>query len=221
METATKNKTTALATLTNPRQKVNQLLSLKKISRQDIENLNQAERDCLGDTATRQLQRLTGTGRDSFLDKIEAIVPEATKNQLWENNQMMISNAISKFLSENGYMPSKTLIAEQTGLSRQTVVKHFKEYKTHPEHTAAVEQFKFMAPKIMASVFKVAVKGDTKAARLYFDMIGETSKQQKSTVVTEQNNYIQINNTILSQENLRQLTAEQLNQIESIITNRG
>jgi len=49
-------------------------------------------------------------------------------------------------------------------------------------------------------------------------MVGAISKQQPGMVVTEENNYIQVNNTILSQENLRALTAGQLNQIEHIIT---
>jgi hypothetical protein len=71
----------------------------------------------------------------------------------------------------------------------------------------------------ISALFKSAINGDTKAARLYFEMVGAISKQQPGMVVTEQNNYIQVNNTILSQENLRALSAEQLNQIEHIITN--
>ena len=60
-----------------------------------------------------------------------------------------------------------------------------------------------------------------RAARLYFEMAGITNKQQANTVINEQNNYIQINNTKLSQQNLEQLSAEQLNQIENIIRNKG
>jgi hypothetical protein len=219
METATKTNDAALTKLTAATQKVNQLLSLKKMSPQDIEDLDQLERDYLEETATTKLQQLTGAERDSFIEKIEAIVPLSTKNQLWEHNQMVISSAISKFMGKHGCMPSKALIARETGLSRQTVVKHVKEYQTHPEYLAAVQQFKLMAPNVLASVFKFAINGDTKAARLYFEMVGAINKQQPGLVVTEQNNYIQINNTILSQENLRSLSAEQLNQIEHIITN--
>jgi predicted transcriptional regulator len=219
METATKTKEAPLTKFTAARRKVNQLLSLKKISPQDIEGLDQTEREYLEETATKKLQALTGAERDSFMKKMEAIVPVSTKNQLWENNQMVISNAISKFICKHGCMPTKTFIADETGLSRQTVVKHVKEYKTHPEHIAAVQQFKFMAPNVLASLFKSAINGDTKAARLYLEMVGAINKQQPGRVVNEQNNYIQVNNTILSQENLRALSAEQLNQIEHIITN--
>jgi len=131
---------------------------------------------------------------------------------------MVISNAISQFMARHGFMPTKAVIARETGLSRATVIKHVKEYKAHPEYLAAMQQFKLMAPNVLASVFKSAINGDTKAARLYFEMVGAASKPQPGTVVTEQNNYIQVNNTILSQENLSALTTEQLNQIEHIIT---
>ena len=81
-----------------------------------------------------------------------------------------------------------------------------------------MEQFKFMAPNILAGVFKCAFNGDMSAARLYFEAVGVAGKRQGNTVTNEQNNYIQINNTILSQENLKQLSAEQLSRIENIIT---
>jgi hypothetical protein len=80
-----------------------------------------------------------------------------------------------------------------------------------------MEQYKMMAPKLMAKVFQYAAKGDIRAARLYLETVGATHKQQSNTVVKSQNNYIQINNTILSQENLKRLSAEQLNQIEHIV----
>jgi uncharacterized protein YbaP (TraB family) len=74
-----------------------------------------------------------------------------------------------------------------------------------------------MAPMLMAKVFQSATKGDIRAARLYLETVGATGKQQSNTVVKSQNNHIQINNTILSQENLKRLSAEQLNQIEHIV----
>ena len=76
-----------------------------------------------------------------------------------------------------------------------------------------------MSHNIPANVFKYASNGDMKAARLYFEMVGALNKQPPGTVVNAQNNYIQINNTILNQETLKQLTAEQLNQIENIVMN--
>lgn len=222
MEIATNAGETALTKFTAARQKADRLFSLEKISVKDIEALSKFERDYLAETATKKLSRLTGEDRDNFLNKIGDIVHVSTKNQLWEHNQMVISHAISKFMCEYGCMPPKTVIAAETGLSRQTVAKHFATYKTHPEYAAEMEQFKFMSPKVLAGIFKFALNGDMRAARLYLETVGAINKQQSRTggVINEQNNYIQINNTILSQENLSQLSAEQLNQIENIINNQ-
>ncbi len=211
------NTETTLTTLTT---KIDSLLSLEKITEKDIEDLGKPERKQLGETITKMLAQLEGAERNNFLDKIEPIVADSTKNGFWEHNHTIISNAISNFMRECGVMPTKNAIAEKTGLSRQTVAKHFKEYSAHPEFTAEVEQFKFMSHNILANVFKYAVNGDMRAARLYLEMVGAINKQQTGTVINKQNNYIQINNTILSQENLKQLTAEQLNQIENIVNNK-
>jgi predicted transcriptional regulator len=220
MEIVTDNQTNALTRFTALQDKIGTLLSLKKITPKDIEDMNNLERECLGETITARLAGLKGVERDSFLDKIELIVPPGTKNSFWEYNHLLITNAISNFMREHGIMPTKKNIAEETGLSRQTVAKHIKDYRSHPEFTAETEQFKFMAHQVLATVFKSASKGDTKAARLYFEMVGEINKLQTNTIVNKQNNYIQINNTILNQETLKQLSAEQLNQIENIITNK-
>jgi predicted transcriptional regulator len=208
-----------MANLTAPATKINHLLALEKITAKDIEGLNQVEREYLAETTTQTLAQLTGVERDNFLDKIDLIIPASTKSEIWQCNHSLINRAVSNYMRKNGVMPAKSDIARETGLSRQTVAKHFAAYKRRPEFTSKMEQFKFMAPNVLANVFKHALNGDMRAARLYFEMVGAPYKQQANTVINEQNNYIQINNTILSQENLKQLSAEQLNQIENIITN--
>ncbi len=209
-----------MSALPTPITKINHLLTLEKITAKDIEGLNPAELEQLGKTTTQTLAKLTGVERDNFLDKIDLIVPASTKSDIWEYNHSLINRAVSDYMSKHGVMPAKNVIVRKTGLSRQTVFKHLKEYKHHPEHTAEMEQFKFMAPNVLANVFKCALNGDMRAAKLYFDIVGATNKQQPAnTVINEQNNYIQINNTKLSQQNLEQLSPEQLNQIENIIRN--
>jgi predicted transcriptional regulator len=210
---------TALTKFTDLKRKVGRLFSLNKITPKDIEGFNDLERDYLATTSTEMLQQLKGEERDSFINKIDLIVPAENKNQIWEYNHHLINSAISKLMREHGVMPDKTDIAKATGLSRPTIGKHLKEYKTHPEYAAEMERFKFMASKVLANVYKLALNGDIKASKLYFEMVGAVNKQQPGAVVNEQNNYIQVNNTILSQENLRRLSAAQLKQIENIITN--
>ena len=200
-----------------PTRKIDSLLAKKTITAKDIESFSKFELEHLEEVLTLILAKLKGEDRDAFLEKIEQIVAPGTKNDMWEYNHVAINGAISDFMQQHGRMPTKNAIAQKTGLSRQTVTKHMAGYRQNPEYVAEMEQFKFMSHKMLANVFKHATNGDIRAAKLYFEMVGEIGKQQACTVVNEQNNYLQINNTILSQENLKQLSAEQLNQIENIV----
>jgi len=211
----------ASTNLTVTSEKVRRLFALQKITPADLKDLTKLECDYLSEIATEKLACLTGVERDSFIEKIAQILPASTNDQIWENNHLVIGKAITKLIGLCGAMPTKYQVAQESGLSRQTVAKHLAQYKNHPKYAAEMEQFKFMGTKLLASVFELASKGDVKASRLYFEMIGAINKQGAGTVVNEQTNYIQINNTILSQENLKQLSTEQLNHIEGIITGNG
>jgi hypothetical protein len=216
-----KTETTNLPNFETSRKKVESLLALKKVAISDIEGLSLAERQHFAETCTQTVKQLKGAERDNFLEKIDEVMHASAKSSIWEYNHLVITEAISELMRGSGVMPSKTAIAEKTGLSRQTVNKHLKEYQAQPEFTAQMEGFKFMAPQLLANVFKYAGDGDMRAARLFFEMVGAINKQQSNTAVNRQTNYIQVNNTILSQENLKQLSPRQLNQIEKIITKNG
>ena len=146
-------------------------------------------------------------------------MPKSTKNQIWENNHLQITISISKQIEETGKMPTKNQIAEDSGLSRQTVYKHLSGYAEHPLYNEQIKQFKFMSDRVLAKVIKLAAQGDVKAARLYFDVMGNLNRfpTPKNTLIQTQNNNIQINGTVLSQETIKYLNPEQLNMIEGIL----
>ncbi len=199
--------------------KINKILSLERITPVDIEQLDEIENSLLMETLTKNFNNLKGIERDKYYDKIELITGDTTKNQLWESNHIKITNAISNFIQQYERMPAKTEIAEKTELSRQTIHKHLKEYINHPQYLGQIEQFKFLTSKVLARVFHFAVNGDIQAAKLYFNLMGFINNGQtpNNTLIQNQNNYIQINGTVLSQETIKQLTTEQLNVIESIL----
>lgn len=199
--------------------KINQILSLEQITPKDLEPLSEKESTRLMEILTERFNELKGTERDKFYKKIEPITSNTTKNQLWEYNHNQITWAISTLMQEYGRMPTKTEIATKTELSRQTVHKHLKEYATHPQFLGQIEQFKFMTSKVLAKVFQFAVNGDTTAAKLYFNVMGFMNNGQtpNNTLIQNQNNYIQINGTVLSQETIKHLNPEQLNTIETIL----
>jgi hypothetical protein len=72
--------------------------------------------------------------------------------------------------------------------------------------------------KVLAKVFKLAVNGDMRAAKLYLNTMGLNNEPAPTnTLIHNQNNYIQINGTVLSQEAIQRLSNEQLNTIEAIL----
>jgi len=208
-----------LQKFTDSEAKINKVLSLEQITPKDLEPLNEAESNRLMEILTERFNKLKGTERDKFCKKVEPITSESTKNQLWESNHIQITWAISTLMQEYGRMPTKTEIATKTELSRQTIHKHLKEYTNHPQYLAQIEQFRFMTSKVLAKVFQFAVNGDTGAAKLYFNVMGflNNGRTANNTLIQNQNNYIQINGTVLSQETIKHLNPEQLNTIETIL----
>jgi hypothetical protein len=74
-----------------------------------------------------------------------------------------------------------------------------------------------MSDKVLAKVYHFAVNGDTKAAKLYFDIVGSLGAQDAgNTLIKSQNNYIQINGMVLSQENIKSLKPEQILQCRAM-----
>lgn len=76
-----------------------------------------------------------------------------------------------------------------------------------------------MASKVLAKVFQFAANGDMSAAKLYFNIIGSTSAGNTpiNTLIQQQNNYIQINKTVLSQDSIKNLQPHQLDTIEHVL----
>ena len=208
-----------LQKLTETEIKINSLLAQKKITQIGIDKLlNFKQKQVLGRVLTKKLNELKSDDRDDFLEKIEDIIPIDTKNQLWENNHANITASMTKYIEEYGKMPTKNRIASDTELSRQTVSKHLNGYDKHPLYAEQLNQFKFMADRVLAKVIKAASLGDMKAARLYFDILNNLGNQSGiNTTINTQNNYIQINQTKLSQDIVQQLTPDQLNQIEAVL----
>lgn len=208
----------SLQKLTESEVKINNLLSLDTITVEDTKILTQEEKDLFYRILDERIKTLQGLELNLFCEKVVALFNQETKNQLWENNHNSITACISNLMQEYGRMPSKSEIAAKTELSRQTVHKHLKEYSTHPQYLEQIEQFRFLTSKVLTKVFQYAVNGDIKAAKLYLEIMGgNLGHGVNNTLIKTQNNYIQINGTILSQEEIKKLNPEQLNTIENIL----
>jgi DNA-binding phage protein len=165
-----------------------------------------------------KINSLSGCELDDFLEKVNILLSDDTKNWLWENNNNNITAAISNLMHEKNRMPSKSEIAKETKLSRQTIHKHLNEYSSHPLYLQQIEQFRFLTSRVLARVYHYACEGNMSAARLYFDVTGCLGGQNgNSTLIQNQHNYLIINGIVLSQESVKKLNPEQLETIESIL----
>ncbi len=197
--------------------KKKQLWGLKQITHEAFDVLTNNERNGFLKEVNAKLAIIKGEERDALLKQFELIFSDETKNQMWEYNHAIITNAISVLMQEQGRMPAKIDLANKTGLSRPTIDKHLKEYTSNPLYIQEVEKFKFMTAKVLAKVFAYAVNGDIRACKLYLEFMGNMNGLNGGTNINTQNNYIQINGMVLSQETIKHLSPEQLNTIETIL----
>jgi hypothetical protein len=131
----------------------------------------------------------------------------------WEKNHAEISNTVIKHLNQYGTMPSKSLIASSTGLSRLTVHRHLQTFNEHNIYQNERESFGLMKHQVVSQILRAALRGDLKAAKLFLDAASQLDAPDKGTT----NNYIQINKTVINQQIIQQLKPQQLRQIEHII----
>lgn len=115
-------------------------------------------------------------------------------------------------------MLNKSRIASGTRLSRQTVHKHFKEYASSAFYQEQHDQFKIMKDKVLAMVFQIAKQGNIKACRLFLEMVSDRpiGQQKKPAINQTQNNYIQINNLKIEQNQISNLSESGIKTLESI-----
>ena len=214
-----------LQKLTESEKKIDSVMALKKITLNDLGSLSEEEKNKFLSIMTRKLNSLQGDDLERFCTQIEDIMHPRVKNELWEKNHINIMWGINILIKDNGRMPTKTEIAHKTGISRQTIYKHLKDYKENPFNQEFEQQFSFMYPKLMASLFRFAIEGDMRAAKLYMESIGALKtpisgnggNNMNNTLIQNQNNYIQIGGAILNQDTIKHMSPEQLSTIEGIL----
>lgn len=145
---------------------------------------------------------------------------EEERSITWETNHQKIVSAITDTIK--GFrpaLPTVTEIAENTGLSRQTIYHHLKEYSTAAAYKKCADMFGILQLDVMMRLVSLALCGDIKAMRLYLEMTGALKKENKvSQNFISNSNNLQINGMVLNSEVINKLNPEQLKKIEEIIS---
>lgn len=195
----------------------NALMKLPKIEPHHLLVLPPRQQILFRKLLAEKLAATKGEERDAFLQKISALLEP---DKIWEYNQCRITKAIQEHIHLYACMPSKSSIAEATGLSRQTVYNHLRNFS--PTNNPHASMFPVMRQQILTRLIDIAMLGDVAAAKAYLLATDkETQTGTTDIVIKNQNNYIQINGTVLSQDALQHLKPGQLQQIERIIKKAG
>ena len=206
------------ARLTKP--KLNRLILREYISPEDVSGFSEAQRKKIKMGLIKKLETCEPKEKAALVEKIVVVSndPEM-KRDIWEINHSKVVNAISACLTEYGCLPTQTNLAKRTGLCRQSIAEHLKQYRNHPSYTDHLEQLRLMKTTVLERVLAQAVSGDLKAAKIFMDTVDKTEDKSGSTTsntIKQQNNFIQVNGVLISEEKLGQLSPEQLRQLESI-----
>lgn len=192
-----------------------EIMEKPKVTKADFNSLDKDGMDIMKEVANERYKVLKGEELDGFIEKIFDIMTPETRNSMWESNHANIINEISRFIDNTGRMPTMFELSEKIGLSRQTLGKHLKEYRNHPQYFEHLEQFRFMSQKVLSKMFQLAMNGNVRAGRLYLEMVGGIGDEPGQAVNPK--NFIQINNIILSQQDLSALRPDQIATIERVL----
>ena len=194
-----------------------EMIIWKTINQAELKNLTEEERTELTKLVKEKLEDLNN--HHTKLLQILGEIAELPANRLlWENNHLKITKAINDTLRKTGTMPNQNYIAEITGLSRQTIAKHLSAPELTSIYSEQLMNFNIMAPQVLNRVLLNATYRNASVPdiKLYFQLLEKMQDKNQSTIFN-QHNYIQINNTIIKQETLQQLSPEQLKLIEEFV----
>jgi len=207
-----------LQKLPNESTAVLELLKGATITKEQLNQLNRSQVEELNQQLTERFNTAaTALEKEKLWQLIEPIATEQTKNDYWEANHQSISAALSNYINTNHTLPTKTALSGLTGLSRQTIHKHFKEYKQAGGFKFQQEAFELLTNNLLARLYGFACSGNVQAAKLFLELSGVLAPTAKTTTTNTTNNFIQINNTLFSLESLKQLSPERLAEVEKLL----
>ncbi|MGN6396291.1 MAG: hypothetical protein ACTHMI_12050 [Mucilaginibacter sp.] len=151
--------------------KINAVWALPRITKKDLEGLTQMETDYLYEQVDYTYHSLEGRERKLFIRKIQPLLTGKSNKEAWEHNHSQITGAIEKLTGQTGVMPSHGALARETGLSRQTIVRHVKAGH-NPSSCAGKDPFKKNVQELISRIYASALEGNIEAARLYLQVTG-------------------------------------------------
>jgi len=139
------------------------------------------------------------------------------RRQDWESNHATILSAIHNYVLHNNSFPAVNTLTKETGLSRQTIHEHLKEGIAGEFYQERLKTWEALTDNIFKNLYYQAIQnGSVAASKVLLDHICKIS-QPPANNISQQNNYIQINNTKIDEVTIAELPEGARAQIIEII----
>lgn len=185
------------------------ILNLKPLKKADLRSLNNEELTIFWKRVSFLSSQYKGADRDFLFKNLDAVLPDKTKNVLWQSNHYQISSAFKHLSERQDSIPSSVDIAEYTGLTRSTVHAHLEEFSENPLYDDIKGRIKMMGDTMLNNIYKRGLNGDMNAAKLFLKVSG--------ALKPDVNQMIQVNNYNLTKEELQKFEPKKLEEIHGNI----
>lgn len=135
----------------------------------------------------------------------------------WNTLHATILKAMGDLIRLKQTMPSHADIAEWTGVHRNTVRAHLRDYENSPLYKSQLEQYQFAAPTVIDGIMVRALDGDTRAAKVYLDALPKIRSWQVGG--KKQGGCVLIKDVQLKQEDLDKCPDHILDELQRYIQN--
>jgi hypothetical protein len=137
------------------------------------------------------------------------------RNTTYETNHSIITSYIHNFILENRHFPSLGIIGKNTNLSRQTIYNHLNNGFLDTNNKLVKGQIEIMSTHALQKLYLIGIQDNNPTALKHFIQLSGLVSNNRTMQV---NNYIQINNLKLSNEDIQKLPQEDILQIEKIVS---
>jgi hypothetical protein len=139
---------------------------------------------------------------------------EYWKNLVFERNRMRISGYITNYILENRNFPTVSQIAHESKVSRTTVYKHLKKGIGSDGYDFINKKLQYLTASALEKLYLIGVEDNNATAlKIFIELVNKESYKANTI-----NNFIQINNLRLGNEDFQKLPKETLDKIEDLIS---
>lgn len=190
-------------------ERVAAMLKKEIIYKEDYEHFTQIEKDCFTAYMCYCMANYKDVDLIKWQYQMSGFSQDLLADTLAENEENHIPFYLGKGLRKYSSLSSVNQLSRESGIPKDRIAAFFDKIPDTPGRPY-MRKFKALESRVMAKVYSNAMDGDMTAAKLFLTVTGAIEQTPRTqTVHNTQNNFIQLNGNILSQNTIEQLPEAQ------------